>query len=1055
MHTLHLTARRIAVVISVTALGLSGIGVASAATTDPDPSAQELRHAALSREAAGEGMVLLDNHGGALPMARSGNVAVFGVGAYKTVKGGTGSGDVNNRYTVSVRQGLEDAGYTVTTSDAYWDAMTAAYDEEYGDTGGDLFGPPIDYSSVEQALTPSSVKPTAPTRTAIFVVARNSGEGRDRSSGQGDFLLRDVERADIQLIGQSYRNVIVALNVGGVVDTSFYAQINGSTADPRGRTALDSLVLMSQPGQEAGNALVDVLTGRVTPSGKLTDTWASSYAAYPASETFANADGNPLREEYTEGIYVGYRYFDSFYKTIDPAHPAEVVNYPFGYGGSYTTFRIKTTKVRANAKHVTVKAKVTNTGRRASGKEVVQVYFSAPTTGLDTPYQELAGSAKTDKLAPGASQTVTISFRTDEMSSFDKARAAYVLDAGDYLIRVGNSSRSTKVVAKLTLPHKVTTTLVRHEQNDVAPATELTSDPSAFYSYPGQAREIAKAKRITLNPYRFRVHDERSEYQQNVRVAPDSPYAPFDGTTISSTTAYVPRNQSNWEGTGAAYQPRPGETVKQVRTDPTATLYDVRKGRISIQKFVAGLTVDQLANIVEGSSAAGSTLTAHGAAGYTTPKYENLGIAGMTLSDGPAGLRLTQQIPTTPPTYQWATAWPIGTMLAQTWNPTLQHEVGAAIGAEMATYGVTLWLAPGMNLHRDPLNGRNFEYFSEDPLVTGLVASAETKGVQSVPGVGVTIKHFVANNQETQRNQTNSVIGERALRELYLKGFEIAVKSAQPMAVMTSYNQVNDHYTAASYDLVTNVLRGEWGFKGLVMTDWTSVNQATALGTQYAGNDLIEPGNNPAEIVNTIKKVTPTIDVNGMAAYTKNVLHFGTFEFTTWAWQLGGLGLSATGDQTVTTRVDESTDLSQVPLSGTVDGVYTPLEPYGTVQAAYDSVIALLAPSNTALTAAQKAGISVTDVVHADPTDATSPVVAYKVTLRGSYPTAYPMRLGDLQRSVIHILNVVAQSAPFAELATDQGVRGIRVGPYTDQFRNLVEYVEVDLGRVTRPWWRH
>ncbi|WP_051274956.1 glycoside hydrolase family 3 protein [Cellulomonas sp. URHD0024] len=1057
MHLHHHVARRATVVVTAAALSLVGAGVAHAATTDPNPSQQELDHAALSREAAGEGMVLLDNKGGALPMARTGNVAVFGVGAYKTVKGGTGSGDVNNRYTITVRQGLEGAGYAVTTSSAYWDAMTAAYDAKYANGGGNPFGPPIDYSSVEQPLTPASVQPTAPTDTAIFVVARNSGEGTDRSSGQGDFLLRDVERADIQLIGQTYKHVVVVLNVGGVVDTSFYAQINGSTADPTGKAPLDSLLLMSQPGQEAGNALVDVLKGTVTPSGKLTDTWASQYSYYPASATFANADGNPLREQYSEGIYVGYRYFDSFYRSIDPAHPAGVVTYPFGYGGSYTTFRIETEKVRADAEHVTVKARVTNTGRKASGKEVVQVYFSAPTTGLDTPYQELAGSAKTDTLAPGASQRVTITFRTSEMSSFDKARSAYVLDAGDYLVRVGDSSRSTKVAARLSLPRTVTTTLVRHEQDDVAPAQELTGDPATFYSYPTQAREIAHAQRIGLDPRRFRVDDERSEYQQNVTVPPGSPYAPFDGTTISSTTAYLDRSQTNWEGTGTAYQPRPGETVKYVRTNPATTLYDVKRGRASLEQLVAGLNVSQLADIVEGSSAAGSTLTAVGAAGYTTPKYENLGIPGMTLSDGPAGLRLTQQITTQTPTeYQWATAWPIGTMLAQTWNPDLQQRVGAAIGAEMATYGVTLWLAPGMNLHRDPLNGRNFEYFSEDPLVTGLTAASETKGVQSVPGVGVTIKHFVANNQETQRNATDSVIGERALRELYLKGFEIAVKSAQPMAVMTSYNQVNDHYTAASYDLVTNVLRGEWGFKGLVMTDWTSVNQATPLGTQYAGNDLIEPGNNPGEIINTIKKVTPTVDLNGMPAYTKNLLHFGTFTFTSWQWQLGGFGLSATGDQTVATRVDSTTDLSQVPLSGVSDGgVFTPVAPYGTVQAAYDAVNALLAPANTALTPAQKAGITVTDVVHADPADATSPVVAYTVTLRGSYPTVYPMRLGDLQRSAIHILNVVSQSAPFAELAADQGVHGIKVGPYTAQFRHLVEYVEVDHGHVWKPGRHH
>lgn len=1014
---------------------------ATAATTDPDPGALELAHAKLSHQAATEGMVLLENGGSALPMARSGNVAVFGVGAYKTVKGGTGSGDVNNRYTISVRQGFEDAGYHVTTSDEYWDAMKSAYDTKYPGPVGP-FGPPIDYSSVEQPLTPSSVAPTAPTDTALFVVARNSGEGADRSSGQGDFLLRDVERDDLKIIGQTYKRVIVVLNVGGVVDTEFFKQVNASAHDPRGGAALDSLLLMSQAGQESGAALVDVMNGKVSPAGKLTDTWAAAYADYPAAATFANADGDPLHEQYSEGIYVGYRYFDSFKKGAG-------VNYPFGYGLSYTKFRIETQKVKADASHVEVTTRVTNTGHQA-GQQVVQVYVSAPQRGLDKPYQELAGYAKTSLLRPGGSQTVTITFRTSELSSYDVARAANVLDAGDYVIRVGDSSRSTHVAAKLGLDKTAVTEQLSHQEDQAKPATELTSDPAKFFTYAGEAREIAKAPRISLRSKQFRTVQNASEYQQSVPVSSSSPYAGLDDGKISTTTAFVDPKQTSWEGSGSPYKAKTGETVKAVRTSPSTTLYDVAKGKATIQQLVAGLNLQQLADIVEGSSLAGSTLTALGAAGYTTPKYENLGIAGMTLSDGPAGLRLTQQIDSTPKTYQWTTAWPVGTALAQTWDPALQHEVGAAIGAEMAEYGVTLWLAPGQNIHRDPLNGRNFEYFSEDPLVTGMTSASETKGVQSVPGVGVTIKHFAANNQETQRNATDSVIGERALREIYLKGFEIAVRSAQPMAVMTSYNEINGRHTAASYDLDTNILRGEWGFKGLVMTDWTSVNQAGAHGVQYAGNDLIEPGNNPGEIINLMKKVAPTIDVTGLPVYSRQVFQFGTFTFTIYSWQLGGLTLSATGDQTVTTRVDSSTDLSSPASGDLLDGVFTPRDGYASVQEAYAATTALLAPASTAFSAEQKAGITLTDVVHQDPADTSSPVTAYTLNLKGSYPTQYPLRLGDLQRSAINILSIVRQSAPFAELAQQQGVHGIKVRPYTGQFRDLVTYVEQDLGKVKR-----
>jgi beta-glucosidase len=470
-----------------------------------------------------------------------------------------------------------------------------------------------------------------------------------------------------------------------------------------------------------------------------------------------------------------------------------------------------------------------------------------------------------------------------------------------------------------------------------------------------------------------------------------------------------------------------------------------------MEEFVAGLSVTQLANIVEGAGAVGTTSSAIGAAGYTTAKYESLGIPGMTLADGPAGLRITRQISSTPTTYQFGTAWPIGTMLAQTWDRALLKEVATAIGQEMAEYGVTLWLAPGMNIHRDPLNGRNFEYYSEDPLVTGLTAATMTEGVQSVPGEGVTIKHFFANNQETLRTTTNAVISERAIREIYLKGFEIAVKSAQPMAVMTSYNKINGTYASGNYDLDTDILRGEWGFAGLVMTDWGAGPRTGALGVMYAGNDLIEPGNNQAEIINAILKVAPTIDVSGLPVYNK--LTTLSNNRTSYQWSFGGLTPSATGTETIATTVDSTTDLTTTPLSGSTvrntinNETYTPNAPYASVQAAYADVTALLASS--ALTTAQKAGITVSDVVYETPGDTTTPVVAYTVTLRGTYPTAgYNLRLGDLQRSASRVLNVAMQTAGFEQLAGQKGIAGISVGSYTGQFDNLANYLTTKLGKV-------
>lgn len=1038
--------------VVVSALMFGGPSPARAATTDPAPSALETADAALSRSAAAQGMVLMENHAQALPIAPSGNIALYGVGAYATVKGGTGSGAVNNRATVTARQGLGNAGYKVTTAGAYWSAMTSAYDTKYGGSGsGGIFGPTIDYSSVEQALTTDTVKPTTKTDTAVYVIARNSGEGSDRSSGKGDYQLADTERANLELLGRTYERVVVVINSGGVIDTSFYQQVNRAEKDSSGGLALDAMLLMSQAGQESGNALADVLKGTVTPSGKLTDTWASAYSYYPASASFANNDGNSTTEEYSEGIYVGYRYFDSFYGRL-ATDPSSVVNYPFGYGTSYTDFDVRAQKVTANARQVKVTAQVTNTGKRYSGSEVVQVYVSAPQTGQDKAYQQLAGYAKTDNLAPGASQTVTISFDTTSLASYDESRAAYVLDAGDYLVRVGDSSRDTHVAAKLNLAKRVVTEQDHTELDDQKPTSELTSDPADFYTYSGEKKEIAKAKAIVLSPKSFRTQKNASPYEQDVTVDSSSPYFALDGSKISSTTVYLDRKQKNWENTGASYQAKTGERVKYVNTASSHTLYDVAKGKISVEQFVAGLAVTQLATIVEGTSLGGTTPSAVGAAGYTTGAYESLGIPSMALADGPAGLRLTQRIATTPTSYQYATAFPIGTLLAQTWDRDLVRKVGEAIGKEMNTYGVQLWLAPGMNIHRDPLNGRNFEYYSEDPLITGLTAAATTEGVQSNPGAGVTIKHLAGNNQETSRSGGNDVVGERAMREIELKGFEIAVKAAQPMAVMSSYNKINNTYASGNYDLITDLLRGEWGFKGTVMSDWGGAHGAT--NTMYAGNDLIEPGGKPSDIVNATIKTAPVVDLNGLPAYVKTVKSTGNPSYT---FQLGALTLAAGGTTTVSTTVDRTTDLSKTPLSGTttVDAInnqtYTANARFTSVDDAYRSVQTLLA--STALTATQKAAITVSDVQYATPGDASTPVMSYKVSLSGTYPAdnSYTMRLGDLQRSAVRILTTASKSSSFQQLARSQKVKGISVGSYTEQFRNLDPVVESSKSRVQEP----
>lgn len=1010
-------------------------------------------------------MVLLENHNAALPIPSSGNIATFGVGSYRTVKGGQGSGEVNQRYTTSIRQGLETAGYTVTTSPTYWNALSSFFDTTYGNwnTGG--LGNLLPYANAERPLTAETVQPTAPTDTALYVIARGSAEGADITSGAGNYLLTATERANIELIGHQYENVIVMLNTGSVMDSAFYDQVNATVTDPDGGLALDSLLLISQPGQEAGNAVVDVLKGAVVPSGKLTDSWASQYSYNPASALFGGNGGGTAHEEYTEGIYVGYRYFDSFYQTIGGENPADsVINYPFGYGLSYTDFDVQPLAVTADTETVTVRARVTNTGDTFTGREVVQAYFSAPETGIDKPYQELAGYVKTEPLAPGESQTVTIRYNTTDMSSYYEDGAQWALDAGDYIVRVGNSSRDTEVAARLHLGERTVTEQLANELDENVPATELVSDPANFYSYPTEEAEIAASPRTELDFSGFVAPNNASEFEQTVPIDNTSPYFAIDGSLIGTTEALLSTtNANNWEGSGAAYVPKTGETVRNLATSPSNTLFDVARGTVPIDNFVAGLSVTQLGNIVQGSGiGTRSTATAPGAAGYTTPLYANtLGIPGMTLADGPAGLRITRQInsATVPTQYQYATAWPVGVLLAQTWDTDLMHKVADAIGAEMAEFGVSLWLAPGMNIHRDPLNGRNFEYYSEDPLVTGLTGATMTAGVQANPGVGVTIKHFFANNQEADRFTSDSDLTERASREIYLRGFEIAVKTAQPMAIMTAYNRINTVHAANNYDSTMNVLRGEWGFEGIAMSDWFAMNYSSPIGMMYAGNDIVMPGNNPAQMINATARVAPSIDVSGLPVYTRtNATNAAGVVTTSYSWLFNGLTPNASGAVTIPTTVNSSTDLTQIPRSSTTNRnainneTYVANAPFASVNAAYLDVTNWLLPATTpGLSNAQKAAITVTDVVRADPADSSSPVVSYTVNVRGNYATTpLNMRLGDMQRSAKNILKVIMQTSEFGQLASQRNQTGITVRPYAAQFGALPQVFTTDTSSIVR-----
>lgn len=768
----------------------------------------EKEHIGLLRDSLAECTLFLRQNG-AFPLEAPGRIAAYGNGVRHTVKGGTGSGEVNSRYSVNVEQGLKDAGFTITTGrwlDAFdqveQDAQKAFVKEikeraKKKHTMAILEGMGAVMPQPEYDLPLDGEG-----NTAIYVLSRISGEGNDREPIPGDIRLTDSEAKTILALDAKYEKFMLVLNVGGVVDLTPVKEVS-------------NILVLSQLGVETGSVLADILLGRANPSGKLTTTWAS-WEDYCKEGEFG--DINDTR--YKEGIYVGYRYFDTVGKK-----PL----FPFGYGLSYTSFDIAVTGAAAEGDTIRIKAAVSNTGARA-GREVVQVYVSAPAGRLDKPYQDLAAFAKTDLLEPGASQELTISFSLRDCASYDAQKESYVLEAGSYVVRVGDSSDHTQPAALVDLDGEAIVTKARNCLGE-----------TDFEDWKPSGSETAAAEELS------------------------------DITRISVAAADI-------------------ETV-------TVT-YDQER---EIDPRVKDLTVEELAYLNVGAfnpkagalSVIGNAATnVAGAAGETTGVLKEKGFPVLVMSDGPAGLRLAKEfyrdekgahgigssmvpesfLPFLPAParfimnliggsgkpkkgqkveYQYATAIPIGTAIAQSFNLPLAESYGSIVGDEMERFGVHLWLAPALNIHRDIRCGRNFEYYSEDPLISGKTAAAITRGVQRHPGCGTTIKHYAANNQEKNRYCNNSIVSERAMREIYLKGFGICVRESQPHALMTSYNLLNGVHTSEHRGLIEDILRCEYGFKGIVMTDWI-VDMAQdkqslhrmpiAAEIAKAGGDLVMPG---------------------------------------------------------------------------------------------------------------------------------------------------------------------------------------------------------------------
>ena len=721
------------------------------------------KYAALARQAAAEGCVLLKNDNDALPLKNGDKVAVFGRIAFDYYKSGLGSGGlVNTRYVVGILAALK-AEKGIEVSEELLKVYEDWLKENPYDAGAGWGQVP--WSQKEMPVTDEALSAAEGADAAIVVIGRTAGEDQDNRAADGSYLLTDVEKEMLSKVCAAFPRTIVLLNVGNIIDMSWVEEYNPA-----------AVMYVWQGGQEGGNGVCDVLTGRVNPCGKLADTIAKEITDYPSAADF----GDAVRNYYKEDIYVGYRYFETFAK--------EKVVYPFGYGLSYTTFAVNAKLAEETEESIKVTAEVTNTGA-VSGKEVVQVYVEAPQGKMGKAARALIGFAKTKELAAGESQMMEIEIPKATFASYDDGgvtghKSCYVLEEGTYKIYAGTDVRNAVCAGEYEQPFVV-----------VEELEEAYAPVAAF--------ERMKAK---------------AEGDSYVVSWEDVPLR-----TVNPAERMKARRAADIAYTG----------------DKGYKLGDVVDGKADMDTFVAQLTDEDLMCLFrgEGMCSPKATPGIAGAIGGLTPELRGFGIPVAGVSDGPSGIRMDCGTK--------AFSMPNGTLLGCTFNLELVEELYKMEGRELRKNKIDSLLGPGMNIHRYPLNGRNFEYISEDPLLTGKMCAVQIRGMESA-GVTGTAKHFCANNQEFHRSDADSVISERALREIYLRGFEIAVKEGGCRSIMTSYGSVNGLWTAGSYDLNTTILRKEWGFDGIVMTDWwakantegetgTAINRAPMVAAQ---NDL-------------------------------------------------------------------------------------------------------------------------------------------------------------------------------------------------------------------------
>lgn len=740
-------------------------------------------HRELSKNAAKEGMVLLKNNRNVLPLSKGSKVALFGKGSFDYVKGGGGSGDVTVEYVLNLYDGMKALKERVSVFEELSDFYCNNIKNQYanGAVRGMTSEPAVPEDSLKKAR--------AFTDTAIISICRFSGEGWDRKSDmdeknqnlavhsnamtkksdelfeKGDFYLTKAEKAMVNTVKSHFPKTIVVMNVGGMVDTSWFVNDD----------SIQSVLMAWQGGMEGGLAAAELLCGIGTPSGKLADTFANRLEDYPSTYNFHESEDYV---DYTDDIYVGYRYFE----TIPDA--CAKVNYPFGFGLSYTRFQWSVVFAEENNGIIRFRVNVTNTGC-LEGKEVIQIYASAPQGSLGKPAKSLVAFQKTRLLKPGESQLLSLEFSKRAMASYDDLgkvqKSAYILEKGEYTFYIGNSVRN---VEKAEFVYTLDRNIIVEQLSE----------------------------KITSTSLKKRLLSDGSFEQLPLSEANDPDACGLKKMDCKTIEGRVPAVRAR-----ESYQKRE-QIKKEIRT-----LDEVAAGTLTVDEFLTQLTDEEIVHLLGGQQNTGVANTY----GYgNLPEY---GIPNIMTADGPAGLRILPECGVN------TTAWPCTTLLACTWNEEIVYAVGEAGAKEVKENNIGVWLTPAVNIHRSPLCGRNFEYYSEDPFLTGKLAAAMVKGIQS-QHIAATVKHFALNNKETNRKNSDSRVSERAAREIYLKPFEIIVKEAEPWSIMSSYNIINGHRASENRELLEDILRGEWGWQGMVASDWWT------YGEHYketkAGNDV-------------------------------------------------------------------------------------------------------------------------------------------------------------------------------------------------------------------------